>query len=249
MRAYIINMDSAQDRWAAMEEAFAGTRFTLQRVPAVDGGALRFPHPDYAEGLYRWLHGRESNPREVGCYLSHVAACRAFLASGEEYGLICEDDITLGPDFERVLDDALRHARHWNILRLAALAQGMPLRVRPLTAGRHLCVSLGRLKGAGAYVVDRAAARAFAERLLPMRLPWDHAFDREWFQGLKAAYVLPFPASQTERDFRSSIQKGGKRRLLKFQRWLGTYPYQFANEITRWLARGAHFVAWKLARN
>ncbi len=247
MRAYVINLDSAPERWAAMAEMFAGTKIALQRVPGVDGGALVFPHRDFAEPLYRWFHGRESNPREVGCYLGHLAACRVFLATGETHALICEDDITLGPDFERVLGDALQHVRHWNVLRLTGLAEGVPLGVRPLVADHRLCVSLGRLKGAGAYVVDRAAARAFTERLLPMRLPWDHAFDREWFWGLKAAYVLPFPASQTERGFRSSIQGGGKRRLLKLQRWLGTYPYQIVNELTRWLARGVQFLSWKLA--
>ena len=245
MRAYVINMDSAQDRWTAMEETFAGTKIALQRVPAVDGAALTFPHPDYAENLYHWLHGRESNPREVGCYLSHVAACRAFLATDETHALICEDDITLGPDFEPVLADALTDAHRWNVLRLTGLAEGVPLTVRPLVAGHRLCVSLGRLKGAGVYVVDRAAAEAFATDLLPMRLPWDHAFDREWFSGLRAAYVLPFPASQVERGFRSSIQKGGKRQLLKLQRWFGTYPYQVANEFSRWIARGAYFLSWK----
>jgi glycosyl transferase family 25 len=247
MRAYVINMDSASDRWKAIEETFAPTRIALVRVPAVDRRALTFPHPGYAEHLYHWFHGRESNPFEVGCYLSHIAACRTFLATEEMHALICEDDITLGPDFEAMLDAAMAHAKRWNVLRLTGLSEGVPLTVRPLNAGRRLCISLGRLKGAGVYVVDRAAAAAFVEKLLPMRLPWDHAFDREWFCGLRAAYVLPFPASQTERGFRSSIQKGGKRKLLKLQRWLGTYPYQIVNELTRWVARGWHFLSWKLA--
>ena len=245
IRAYVINMDTAPERWQWMEETFAATRIPLVRVPAVDRQALTFPHPQYAERLYHWFHGRQSNPSEVGCYLSHVAACRAFLATGERHALICEDDITLRPDFESILEAAMAHAGRWNVLRLTGLAEGVPLTVRPLTAGRSLCISLGRLKGAGVYVVDRAAAAAFAEKLLPMCLPWDHAFDREWVCGLKAAYVLPFPASQTERGFRSSIQCGGARKLLRLQRWLGTYPYQAMNEVTRWIARGWHYLWWK----
>ena len=45
------------------------------------------------------------------------------------------------------------------------------------------------------------AARALVAGLLPMRLPFDHAFDREWFFGLRAATVLPSPCSQIESDF------------------------------------------------
>jgi glycosyl transferase family 25 len=247
MRAYVINMDSARDRWKSMEEAFAATRIPLVRIPAVDRRGLTFPHPQYAEHLYHWFHGRQSNPSEVGCYLSHVAACHAFLATEERHALICEDDVNLRPDFESTLNAAMAHAGCWNVLRLTGLAEGVPLTVRWLVAGRRLCISLGRLKGAGVYVVDRAAAAAFAERLLPMRLPWDHALDREWFCGLKAAYVLPFPASQTERGFRTSIQNSSKPKLPRLQRWLCTYPYQAVNELTRWIARGWHFLNWKFS--
>jgi hypothetical protein len=84
---------------------------------------------------------------------------------------------------------------------------------RPLGRGYDLCVNFARLKGAGAYVLDRRAARAFATGLLPMWLPFDHAIDREWAFGLRAAYVQPFPISQVEKRFRSSIQSGPSRRL------------------------------------
>ena len=55
--------------------------------------------------------------------------------------------------------------------------------------------------------------------------------------GLKAASVLPFPASQTERQFRTSIQIGETGRLSFRYRWFTTYPYQAFNEIGQWLAR------------
>jgi len=248
MRAYLINLDSATDRRAFMEKAFAATSIPVERVPAINGHDLNLPHPGYSETRYHLFHGRTTKPGEIGCFLAHVKAIAAFLASGESHGLICEDDLVLGPDFERVLSAALCTARHWNVLRLTGLSSGHPIRVASVLEGYDLCVNLGRLKGAGAYVLDRRAAQAFADGLLPMWLPWDHACDREWWFGLRACCVFPFPCSQTDKLFRSSIQSGQARKLSALRRWATTYPYQIVNELTRWLLRGWQYLRVKLAR-
>ena len=205
MRAYILNLDAAKDRWAALSGAFGKIGFPVTRVRGVEGAKLELPISEYAEGRYRWFHGRPTNVREVGCYLSHIAACRAFLETSDEHGLICEDDLVLGADFSTVMAAALRWRGSWNILRLTGLSAGHAVPVKRLGGGYSLCVNFGRLKGAGAYVVDRAAAAVFVAHLVPMWLPWDHAFDREWFLGLRAASVQPFPISQTDSGFKSSI--------------------------------------------
>jgi glycosyl transferase family 25 len=164
------------------------------------------------------------------------------LETTDTHALICEDDVLPSKDLSEVLQSALCHSGAWNILRLTGLSCGIPLPARKLCGDYRLCVSLGRLKGAGAYAIDRAAARAFSAHLLPMWLPYDHAFDREWFFGLRAAYVLPFPCSQTEHSFSSSIQKAGSQRLPALNRWLTTYPYQAFNESMRWVFRGANYL-------
>lgn len=248
MRAFIINLDSATDRWAFIEAAFAESQLVLCRVPAVEGAALKLPHAQYSDRLYRWFHGRTPNLRELGCYLSHLKAIEAFLATDEEHGLIGEDDLILRPDFDAAIEAALEYSSSWNILRVAGLSRGRPARLVRLLADYSLCVSVGRLKGAGAYVVDRAAATALLSRLLPMRLPYDHAFDREWFLGLRAAYITPFPASQSESDFLSSVQPGIYPRLSPGRRYLTTYPYQAFNEVARWLFRGSHYLRFKFTQ-
>lgn len=247
MRAFIINLDAATDRWTFVENSFAQSKLIRCRVPAIDATTLTFPHPHYAERRYHWFHGRTSNPRELACYLSHLKAMEAFLATDDPYGLIAEDDLVLRPEFDSVIETALRHSRFWNILRVAGLGPGRPVRVVRLHAGYSLCVSLGRLKGAGAYLIDRTAAETFLARLLPMRLPFDHAIDREWFWGLRAAYIAPFPASQTESDFLSSVQPGIYPKLSRLRRCLTTYPYQAVNETSRWAFRTAQYVRFRLA--
>ena len=246
MRAFIINLDSATDRWAFIQAAFAGSQLTLCRVSAVNGKTLTLPHAQYSERLYRWFHGRTPNPRELACYLSHLKAMEAFLATDEKHALIVEDDLVLRPDFDAAIGTAMQYARAWNILRVTGLSRGHPLTLARLSDKYSLCVSFGRLKGSGAYVIDRVAARALLSRLLPMRLPYDHALDREWFLGLRAAYISPFPASQIESPFLSSVQPGIYLKLSRARRTLTTYPYQACNEIMRWFFRGAAYLRFKL---
>ncbi|MGK0188053.1 MAG: glycosyl transferase family 25 [Verrucomicrobiales bacterium] len=237
MRAYIINLDSEKERWAFTEEMFAQTNFEVCRIPGVDGRQLEFPMEEYSEGLYRWFHGRSTNPGHVGCYLSHVKAIEAFLETDDQHALIGEDDVVLGADFEKVIESALKHSQHWNVMRLTGLGNGHPMKVADLGNGYSLSVSLGRLKGTGAYLIDRETAKKWVKGLLPMRMPIDHAVDREWFFGLRGAYVTPWPASQTDTDFASAIQKRGPLKLGPLRRWVATYPYQAWNECTRYLCR------------
>jgi glycosyl transferase family 25 len=248
VRAYIINLTAAPERWASVSDAFAGTQFILERVEGVDGYALELPIPEYAEARYRWLHGRPTSPGHVGCYLSHVRAMKAFLATCEPYALIGEDDLTLGNDFERVVQAALRASASWNLLRLTGLGSGGAAPVARLHGDYSLCVNFSRLKGTGAYLIDRRAALALSREMLPMWLPIDHALDREWAHGLHAACVWPFPASQVETGFRSSIQRGRSLKLSALFRWLGAYPYQALNEVTRFLVRSTRYLSLRLAR-
>ena len=245
LSAYIINLDRAPERWVSMTQQFAATTITPCRVSAIDGKRLVLPSPDFDARRFRLFHGRVLNIFELACYLSHLKALQAFLESDAEHALICEDDLFLQPALEDVLTAAFEDASSWNILRLTGLGSGVAIPVRKLTDHYSLCLQLGRLKGAGAYLVDRKAAALFVRKLLPMWLPWDHAFDREWVLGLKALSVSPFPISQTEEKFPSTIQKNSQPKLPSWQRGLTTYPYQAFNEVSRWLFRSVALLCWK----
>lgn len=229
-----------------MTKSFEPLGIPMVRIPAVNGYQLKLPHPDYNEGLFHRIHGRTTNPGEIGCYLSHIEAFKVFLATSDTHALICEDDIVLKPDLQTVLKEVMAYSSRWNVVRLSGLSDGNPLKVAPLSGGYNLCLCLGRLKGTGAYLIDRAAAKAFVTGLVPMRLPYDHAVDREWFYGMKAAYVQPFPLLQDERIFKSTIQKTSGKRLPKWRRMLTVYPYQIYNETCRIISRGLSWMGWKL---
>ncbi len=246
MKAYVINLDSAPDRWEHMLRAFESTSFSLVRIPAVSGKELKLPIPEFDEEKFRRRHGRLTNIFEVACYLSHIKAMKAFLDSGESHAMICEDDLYPTKDTTRVIGRLMETTRFWNMARLAGLKLGKPLKVSSLGHGYSLTVPMHRFKGTGAYIVDRKAAKALSEGLLPMWLPYDHALDREWVYNFKVVSVAPFPISQTEEEFVSDIQGNAQRRLPSALRWRTTYPYQIQNELARWIVRGVSAVRLKL---
>jgi glycosyl transferase family 25 len=248
MRAYVINLEGAVKRWKHIEQGFSAAGVDFIRVPAIDGNLVDVQESEYSPAWYRLLHGRETNPPEIGCYLSHLKALRMFLETDAELALICEDDITLDDGLATVLQRATDPPRFWNILRLTGVSEPRPLRIEQFVGERFICINLARSKGTGAYVVDRKAAEIITSEFLPMKLPYDHALDREWFHGFRAACVLPFPITQKQKRFGSSIQTYAKPKLPFLRRCFSTYPYQALNEITRWIFRTLLFVRVKLMR-
>jgi glycosyl transferase family 25 len=246
MKAYVVNLSSAPERWVHMQTVFAGTPFQVQRVEAISGKDLQLPIPEFDATRFRQFHGRGINIFEVACYLSHLKALRAFLETTESYAMICEDDLYPTVHIASLMARLMKTSSAWNIVRMTGLALGTPLKVASLDKTYALNVQMGRLKGCGAYIVDRKAAEIFVARLLPMWLPWDHAADREWLLGLKAVSVSPFPISQTEEKFSSAIQGNSQPRLSSRERWRTTYPYQIFNELSRWMHRGFYALGLKL---
>jgi glycosyl transferase family 25 len=113
VQAYVINLEGAAKGWKHIQEIFAAAGMTFQRIEAVNGMTLKIERADFSECWYRSLHGRESNPSEVACYLSHLAALRLFLETTAEFALICEDDITFGVELLAIVTAALSRPPFW----------------------------------------------------------------------------------------------------------------------------------------
>jgi glycosyl transferase family 25 len=247
MDVFVINLDAERDRWKHCQSAFAAQGFSVRRVSAMDGAWLDQRFAGLPVSGFARYHGRVVNPREIGCYASHLRAMSIFLQTPATHGLIAEDDVTPVADLKTVIDQALHYAGTWNVLRLSGLSTGKAVGVKHLVGPYRLCVNLGRMKGAGAYVIDRAAAARFIRGLRSMKMPFDHAYDREWVYGLRCASVQPFPVDQRSAGFRTTIQIGHHKKLSKRERWTRTYPYQMVNEISRWLYRSAQLVSLIIA--
>lgn len=241
----VINMDSAPDRLAHMQTQLQDAGLDYQRIQGVDGSQLERPHKDFSERAYRHLHGRQWAPRELGCYLSHMKALQTFLDSTAHYALILEDDVRIDPTIRQVLETALTHRAHWNMLRLSTVNSGKWWSVRRLGA-THLAVCLTREKGAGGYLVDRVAAQKMVQRLLPMRLAWDIAFDLEWLIGFKTLGIHPMPIRQND-GFETQIQMDLAQIKVRGRlKYLTVAPFRLFIESSRLVYRLHRLIALKL---
>lgn len=249
MKAYLINLERARERLETSTKTLGDAGFEMVRVDAVDGALLEKPYRDYSELLYRLFHGKKTIPSELGCYFSHLKAMKMFLETDDPYALILEDDIEAGPGSKKIIEEAIQYGRFWDILRLSGLRHGHPWKVISLHSGYDLCVNMARQTGAGAYVVNRKAAHAMLKAMSTMKVPYDHAFDREWFYGLKALSVMPFPFDQRAYDHASQIDASKiyvSPKYPAWQRYWSVFPYRFVNEISRFFVRLARYVWIKL---
>lgn len=238
MKAYVINLDSAVKRWQHMEASFQQVGIDYERVPAVNGRELVLPIAEFDQGLYLRRHGKYPNLGQIGCYLSHVKALRRFLETGDEFAMICEDDVWLHPQLANILRSALEHRDCWDLVRLSGFHHSHPKPIRRLDQHHQLAVNMTRLCGTGAYLVHRNAAQKLIERLLPMSLPIDHALDREWEYGLKAVSIHPLPVDQQRIGFQSQLPAEQREKLPAWRRYWTVFPYRAWNETcrvsTRW---------------
>ena len=232
----LINMTGADARLNASKLHFASLQIPFNRVDAIIGKDLQFPTPQFSELGYKLCHGRRTVPAEVGCYLSHLKAAEILLRTDHTYALICEDDVFFCEDFLSVIDSALTHEKDWDILRLTTVNNHTVFPYKAISSKHQLAISLMRKKGAGAYIVNRKAAKWIAEKLIPIRVAYDIAFDLEYFAGLKAAFVHPLPAHQT-RESDTQIQHNIRSYKLPKWRYFTVLPYRAWLEITRVMFR------------
>ena len=238
VRTWVINLDRAPERLQHVSAQLQRLGLPFTRLPAVDARAMTLA--DQAcldEPTYRRRHGMSPLWGELGCYLSHVAVMRAFLASEARFALVLEDDVGLQDSLPAVLQGLVRHAHRWDMVKLSAVHSGTPQPVLDLAPGHQLAVMLSRCTGSSAYIVNRHAAQAYLHQptgLLPMQLPYDHVFDQGWRFGLKVRLVTPTPCLHDEAT-PSTIGAPGDAPSRKFHwtRRLGAHRYRLGNEWRR----------------
>jgi glycosyl transferase family 25 len=236
---YLINLARSTARLAATGGRLDELGLKWKRVDAFDGRALGELSPrNFDESAYRRMWGKRRHANEVGCYLSHVAAMRAFLTSTDDFALILEDGALLPDDLPGLLQELLEICDRWDVVKLDSRHWGMPVTTRSLGSGRRLVAYTQRSTGAAAYVLSRKAAQSYVRKLLPMKVPYDHAFDQMWRFGLRMRGVLPTPI--TTGGFPSDIGYDGKdgSQLFLYRRLTSPF-HRGAIEV----ARALHYLA------
>jgi glycosyl transferase, family 25 len=234
VQTWVINLDRAPERLARIQAQLEALGLPWLRLAAVDARAFT---PEQSAQLdeagYRRKHGMRPVGGELGCYLSHVEVMRRFLASDALYALVLEDDVLLKPALPAVLQGLVAHASRWDMVKLSAVHSGTPVPVLKLAPGHDLCVMLSRCTGSSAYAINRRAATAYLQGLLPMSLPYDHVFDQGWRFGLKVRLVSPTPCGHDEQIASTIVAPAGMTRKFHWTQRLPAFAYRLGNESRR----------------
>jgi glycosyl transferase, family 25 len=237
LQTWVINLDRAPDRLARIAAQLQRLGLPFTRLPAVDARALTSgQRAALDEPAYRRKHGMAPLMGELGCYLSHVAVLRAFVAGDAEFALVLEDDPRLHDSLPAVLQGLMRHAGRWDVAKLSAVHGGTPVPYLEIAPGHQLAVMLSRCTGASAYLVNRRAAAAYLRQhdgLLPMSLPYDHVFDQGWRFGLKVRLVTPTPCGHDDQVASTMGYSAQPSRKFHWTRRLPAFGYRLGNEWRR----------------
>ena len=235
LQTWVINLDRAPERMERVAAQLRRVGLPFERLPAVDARAFT-PAQQAALDVeaFRRRHGMEPLPGELGCYLSHVEAMQRLLRSDARFALVLEDDVIVTDRLPAALRGLLAHADRWDMVKLSGVHSGTPQRVLEVAPGQWLSVMLSRCTCSSAYVMNRRAAQAYADGLLPMQLPYDHVFDQGWRFGLKVRMLSPFPCDH-DQDTASTIAAPAAAPSRKFHwtRRLPAYAYRVGNEWRR----------------
>ena len=235
LQTWVINLDRAPERLHRITAQLGRLELDFERLAAVDARAMSPAQEALLDhSAYRRKHGMEPLLGELGCYLSHVEVMRRMLASKAEFGLVLEDDVLLTERLPAALRGLIAHADRWDMVKLSAVHSGTPQRLLEVAPGQHLAVMLSRCTGSSAYLINRRAAQAYVDGLLPMSLPYDHVFDQGWTFGLKVRLLTPTPCVHDEvaASMISAPSQAPSRKFAWRQR-LPTYGYRLRNEWRR----------------
>ena len=232
----LINLDRSPDRLRAVTEHLGARGINFQRISALDGAKMDLAR--YADAArYKRCHGRDLRASEVGCYASHLKAMGLFLETSQQTCIILEDDARVSDNFVSVVNELIsRDLCGYDMLRLQGRRQGLGVPTAQGT-GWSIKVHATRVTGSTGYILNRKAAERYLHCLLPMEVPFDHAFDRALHVRLRLGAVLPYPVDFAEVastiETHNSVPRFGK--VTGIDRW-PVMAWRTQTEIARGLA-------------
>lgn len=227
----VINLDRSPHRLASIREELVADGIAFERLAALEGRQLSSEALAQVDvPTYRHRHGKEPTAGEMGCYMSHIAAMRTFLASGHAHCLILEDDAKVPPGTRVLVEAVIASDAPWDMTMLYGNHAAQPVATAELGGGHRLVGYFGKQTGAVAYLLNRRAAQAHIDHLIPMRLPIDHAFGEAWHGRLRIRGVSPLPVG-CHHELGSDIGKTGRK--FKWYRRLSAYRLRLVTDLRR----------------
>jgi glycosyl transferase family 25 len=146
----------------------------------------------YDARLTALRRGRQLSAGELGCYSSHYAVWKAFVASSYDQLIVMEDDAWVDWDFlERVAHHDIG-SNGIDYLKLSCL--NLPPRIlKGKLLGRYVAHFLGYPQGCTGYVLTQKGAQQLLQHCKIVAGPIDIVIDQTWWGGMPALCMFPCP--------------------------------------------------------
>lgn len=244
IETFLINLEGSDERLARATAQLAAAGLEFRRIAAFDGRRLKPEDlPLYDAMRAEKVFGRRLTGGEVGCFLSHLEGARQFLATGADYGLVVEDDLTVPASAGQVLDELLvaldgRLAKTpWWVANLGEPARRMFTTLGPVTGSHRLVQAHYFPVTTTALLWNRSGAEAFLRDARDIVMPVDHWL-RRWVTAQGAGLALNpalFPASGAA----SEIDAAGPRKKtrLSLRYFVAKQRRLWTNKLKAWWHR------------
>jgi glycosyl transferase family 25 len=200
---YVINLDRSKERWVKINDHLTGYGLLAQRISAVDAKALPFEelqkHYDSEMNQTDFFIGLK--PAEIGCFLSHRKALKAFLNNSKKpFAIILEDDVEFVTHPQTLCEQWLE------MLNVDSPVMLKLFKRRPISGKKEWpCVTkpyqnsyLDKVVhaklvplGTQGQVVNRAAAANLLTAFEKFSMPVDVAYQHWWHHGVKVLVTTP----------------------------------------------------------
>lgn len=174
---YLVNLDRAAERRSHMSAQLAGSGLDVRRV-GVDGRGKR-PAELRARATRQCPELRFDFDRlsgaEIGCWLSHLAAWKAFLHSSQlPCCVVIEDDVVLGAGFADAVRTLACQSRY-DIVFLGTSSKNLSATRAQRIGGLALREPVGSIYNTWGYALHRRHIEVLlAPRPAPVDVPIDH---------------------------------------------------------------------------
>jgi GR25 family glycosyltransferase involved in LPS biosynthesis len=179
---YWINLEKSVERRINMNMIFDKHKIKNVRINAIQG------------------EGSEKN-KAIACTSSHILAINTFYESGDEIGIICEDDLIM--EYKKYwryhLDDVIEYAPNdWHIIQLAVII--LPYLLPLFKNNKNLYIKYHRyISSTACYIINRKGAKKILH-YNKLNNPTNHAENYIYINVNTYVFKYPMFTYPTEND-------------------------------------------------
>jgi glycosyl transferase family 25 len=189
MRAYIVSLPSAASRRVRIAGLLDG-QIAHEFVDAIAGKDIADTAREVCPAPYNPRFRRTLSLNEIACCLSHRKALQTFLDSGEQLGLILEDDAHIAPGVVARVNGLLANMPEFDLLKIGGWSSVAGFEVATHD-GMKIFAANKMSVGAHAYIVSRRGAAKLVASIVPVRDQYDTFLRNAYVHQCDAYEVWP----------------------------------------------------------